>query len=51
MGLCRKIVELIGLCFLNDADQVGGVCEILVMKDEYYDLYKGLDKDRRCGPN
>ena len=34
MGLCRKIIEFIRLSFLNDADQVGGVCEVPVMENE-----------------
>jgi hypothetical protein len=34
MGLSREIIDLVGLCLLDDSDQIGGVGQIPVVKDE-----------------
>ena len=39
MTHCTQIVYLIGLGFLNDPDQVGGIGQITVMKDKSFVLF------------
>ncbi len=34
MGLGGEVVDLVGLAFLDDADQVGGIRHVAVMQDE-----------------
>ncbi len=34
MGLRREVIDLIGLHFLDDADQVGAVRQVAVMQDK-----------------
>ena len=41
MGLCPKIIDFIRFSFLNDSDQVGGVCEVTIVENEISVIGKG----------
>ena len=34
VALCRQVVDFVGLRFLNDANQVGGIGDVAVMQEE-----------------
>jgi len=42
MALGRKVVDLVGLDLLEDADQVGGIGQISVMQDEMTVFFVGV---------
>ena len=35
MGLCRKVVEFVRLCFLNDPNEIGRISEITVVENKF----------------
>ena len=36
MAHCRQVIDLIRLCFLDDPDEVGRICQISIMKGKFY---------------